>query len=163
MENYKIIHFESVPHRIKKINDTLFNPNAKYWNKLFLICDTYVKSNFYFKDDNIDTEVYISEMNKPIILRNCGLNYIKGLRLEKLEFVETDFIFPSGTMVSKKAEAYYNMVSKKYVMLSYNKEKNTENITIIKHSRLDAYLKGNNVKKYELKINNDNYKVVIEN
>lgn len=63
----------------------------------------------------------------------------------------------------KKAEAYYNMVSKKYVMLSYNKEKNTENITIIKHSRLDAYLKGNNVKKYELKINNDNYKVVIEN
>ena len=163
MENYKIIHFESVPHRIKKINDTLFNPNAKYWNKLFSICDTYVKSNFYFKDDNLDTEVYISEMNKQIILRNFGLNYMKGLRLEKLEFVETDFIFPSGTMVSKKAEAYYNMVSKKYVMLSYNKEKNTENIPIIKHSRLDAYLKGNNVKKYELKINNDNYKVVIEN
>ena len=96
MENYKIIHFESVPHRIKKINDTLFHPNAKYWNKLFSICDTYVKSNFYFKDDNLDTEVYKSEMNKPIILRNCGLNYMKGLRLEKLEFVETDFIFPYG-------------------------------------------------------------------
>jgi hypothetical protein len=162
MENYRIIHFESVPQRIKKTNDTFFNPNSKYWNKLFLICDTYVKSNFYLKDNNLDTEVYKSEMNKPIILRNCGLNYMKGLRLEKLEFVETDFIFPSGIMVSKKAEVYYNMVSKKYVMLSYNKEKNIENITIIKHSRLDAYLKGNNVKKYELKINNDNYKVVIE-
>lgn len=162
MENYKIIHFESVPHRIKKINDTLFHPNAKYWNKLFSICDTYVKSNFYLKDDNLDTEVYKSEMNKPIILRNCGLNHMKGLRLEKLEFVETDFIYPSGAMASKKAEAYYNMVSKKYVMLSYSKEKNIESIIIIKHPKLDTYLKGNNVKKYELKINNDNYKVVIE-
>jgi hypothetical protein len=163
MENYKIIHFESVPYRIKKINDTLLHPNAKYWNKLFSIFDTYVKSNFYFKDDNLDIEVYKSEMNKPIILRNCGLNYMKGLRLEKLEFVENDFIYPSGTMTSKKTEVYYNMVSKKYIMLNNSKENNIEKVTIIKHSRLDAYLKGNNVKKYELKFNNDNFKVVLEN
>lgn len=161
MENYKIIHFESIPHRIKKINNTLFRPNAKYWNKLFSICDTYVKSNFYLKDDNHDTEVYKSEMNKPIILRNCGLNYMRGLRLEKIEFVETDFIFPSGTMASKKAEAYYNMVSKKYIMLNYKKDEHFEYVQIIKCSRLEAYLKGNNVKKYDLKIDSNNYKIII--
>lgn len=162
MEDYKIIHFESVPYRIKKINDTLFHPNSKYWNKLFLICDTYVKSKFYLKNDNLDIEVYKSEMNKPIILRNCGLNHMKGLRLEKLEFVETNFIYPSGTMASKKAEPYYNMVSKKYVMLNYSKQKNIESITIIKLSRLPAFLKGNKVKKYEIEVNNDNYRIVID-
>ena len=162
MENYKIIHFESVPHRIKKINDTLFHPKAKYWNKLYLICDTYVKSNFYLKSDNINIEYYKAEMNKPIIMRSCGLNYMKDLRLEGLEFVETEFIFPSGKMVSKKAEAYYNMVSKKYVMLNYSKDKTIETISIIKLSRLPAYIKGNRVKKYELKINNNNCRIVID-
>jgi hypothetical protein len=107
-------------------------------------------------------EVYKSEMNKPIILRNCGLNYMKGLRLEKIEFVETAYIYPSGKMVSKKSEAYYNMVSIKYVMLDYNREENIEYVQLIKHSRLDAYLKGNNVKKYKLEVDNNNYKVVIE-
>lgn len=161
MENYKIIHFESVPIRIKKTNDTLLFPNAKFWNKLFTICNTFVKSSYYLKSDNLDIEVFKAEMNKPIIIRNCGLNYMKGIRLEGLDFVETDFIFPSGKMISKKTETYYNMVSKNYVMLDYRKEKNIEHITIIKYSRLAAYLKGNNVKKYDLKINNDNYKVIV--
>lgn len=161
MDNYKIIHFESNPIRIKKINNTLFSPNAKFKNKLHSICDIYVKSNFYLKPDNSDIEVYKSEMNKPIIMRNCGLNYMKGLRLENIKFVETDYIYPSGKMVSKKAEAYYNMVSIKYVMLDYNKEENIEYVKLIKYSRLDAYIKGNNVKKYNLKVNNDNYKVII--
>jgi hypothetical protein len=160
MDNYKIIHFESNPIRIKKITNTLFSPNAKFKNKLHSICDTYVKSTFYLKD-NLEMEVYKSEMNKPIILRNCGLNYMKGLRLENIEFVETDCIYPSGKMVSKKAEAYYNMVSIKYVMLDYKKVNHIEYVKLIKHSRLDAYIKGNNVKKYELEVDNDNYKVII--
>lgn len=161
MDNYKIIHFESNPIRIKKINNTLFSPNAKFKNKLHSICDIYVKSNFYLKPDNSDIEVYKSEMNKPVIMRNCGLNYMKGLRLENIEFVETDYIYPSGKMVSKKTEAYYNMVSKKYVMLDYKKEGNIEYVKLIKHSRLSAFRKGNNVKKYELKVNNDDYKIII--
>lgn len=129
MDNYKIIHFESNPIRIKKITNTLFSPNAKFKNKLHSICDIYVKSTFYLKD-NLEMEVYKSEMNKPVILRNCGLNYMKGLRLENIEFVETDCIYPSGKMVSKKAEAYYNMVSIKYVMLDYNKNADSNGIRL---------------------------------
>jgi len=163
MDNYKIIHFESNQIRIKKITDTFFMPNAKFWNKLYELCNGYVKAEHYLKSDNLDLSIYKSEMNKPAIIRNCGLYQIKALRLDNKEFVETDFIFPSGRMVSKKAEAYYNIVSKKYVMLDYKKEGNIENIKVIKHNRLPAYIKGNNVKKYELKINNDNYKVVIDN
>lgn len=163
MDNYKIIHFESNQIRIRKITDTLFMPNAKFWNKLYELCNGYVKAENYLKSENLDLSIYKTEMNKPAIIRNCGLNHIRALRLDNKDFIETDFIFPSGKVVSKKAEAYYNMVSKNYVMLAYKKEKNIEHITIIKPTRLPAYLKGNNVKKYELKINNDDYKVVIDN
>ena len=65
-------------------------------------------------------------------------------------------------MISKKAEAYYNIVSKKYVMLEYRKEGNIENIKVIKHNRLPAFIKGNNVKKYDLKIDNDYFKIVFD-
>lgn len=161
MEKYKFIHFESMPIQIKRITDTLFHPNAKHWNKLFELCSGFVKAVHYLKSENIDLSVYKLEMNKPAIIRNCGLNNMKGLRLEGIEFVETDYIFPSGQILSKRAQAYYNMVSIKYVMLNYKKEGRFEYVQIIKHSRLEAYLKGNNVKKYELKIDSDNYKIII--
>jgi len=162
MDNYKIIHFESNQIRIKKITDTFFMPNAKFWNKLYELCNDYVKAEHYLKSDNLDLSIYKSEMNKPAIIRNCGLHQIKALRLDNKEFIETDFIFPSGRMVSKKAEAYYNIVSKKYVMLASRKEKNIEYITIIKYKRLDAYIKGNNVRKYDLKIDNKLFKIVVD-
>jgi hypothetical protein len=162
MNNYKIIHFESNEIRIKKITNKLYIHNAKYWNKLFSICRNYLLEKKYLNAENVDINYYILEMNKPVIIRNCGLNHFKALKLENKDFVETDYIFPSGKMVSKLADAYYNMISKKYVMLAYKKEKNIEHITIIKHKRLAAYLKGNVVKKYHLKINNENYKVIID-
>lgn len=162
MGNYKIIHFESNQIRIKKITDTLFMPNAKFWNKLYELCNGYVKAEHYLKSENLDLSIYKTEMNKPAIIRNCGLNHIRALRLDNKDFIETDFIFPSGKMISKKAEAYYNIVSKKYVMLEYKKEGNIENIKVIKHNRLPAFMKGNNVKKYDMKIDNNYFKIVFD-
>ena len=49
MDNYKIIHFESNQIRIRKITDTLFMPNAKFWNKLYELCNGYVKAENYLK------------------------------------------------------------------------------------------------------------------
>ena len=162
MDNYKIIHFESDQIRIRKITDTFFMPNAKFWNKLYELCNGYVKAENYLKSENLDLSIYKTEMNKPAIIRNCGLNHIRALRLDNKDFIETDFIFPSGKMISKKAEAYYNIVSKKYVMLEYRKDGNIENIKVIKHNRLPAFIKGNNVKKYDMKIDNNYFKIVFD-
>lgn len=162
MNNYKIIHFKSNEIRIKNITNRLNINNAKYWNKLFSICRNYLLEKKYLNAENVNSNNYILEMNKPVIIRNCGLNHFKALKLKNKDYVETDYIFPSGKMGTKNAEAYYNMISKKYIMLAYKKEKNIEHITIIKHRRLAAYLKGNVVKKYYLKINTDFFKVVVE-
>ena len=91
MDNYKIIYFESSQIRIKKITDTLFMPNAKFWNKLYELCNGYVKAEHYLKSENLDISIYKTEMNKPAIIRSCGLNHIRALRLDNKYYSANNF------------------------------------------------------------------------
>ncbi|KUO64970.1 MAG: hypothetical protein APF83_01935 [Lutibacter sp. BRH_c52] len=99
---YKIIQFESQPIRLTERKSSIF-PANKEWNKLHMICKTFVETKNIpgNRELNIDEEIFLKEMNDPKIIKNCGLNNFNK-RLKGKEFIETEFIKPTGKKSGKR-------------------------------------------------------------
>jgi len=153
-----VIRFETQPIDFRDKYES-YLPNSKYWNKLLKICKNRIKIKAILPDRNIDDELFIREMNDMVILRNTGLLNLPK-RLEGKEFIETDYILPAGQRNGRRVIAQYFIVSKKYILVEYRKEKDKEYLKVAKYKRLDALNKGKRVKIYDIEIQNSNLKII---
>lgn len=163
--DYQIIRFHSKPFTLQKKYES-YHSNSKYWNELSSLCTTYLKlkelnetQNFVSRE-KIDN-IIIDGINDLKIIFNCGLSNFP-FQIGSGKFIETELLKPCGEKQGQRIIPQYYLVSKKYILLEYRSENNSEYLKVADFKRLEALQNNKRVKLYDIEIQDSKIKIIEE-
>lgn len=163
--DYQVIRFHSKPFTLQKKYES-YHPNRKYWNELSSLCTTYLKLKEFNETQNLVSRekidnIITDSINDPKIIFNCGLSNFP-FQIGSGKFIETELLKPCGEKLGRRITPQYYLVSKKYILLEYRSENNSEYLKIADFKRLEDLQNNKRVKLYDIEIHDSKVKMIKE-